>query len=85
MKYRNGEIVERALWNMTPAERERYEKTLKKFNPKSIFQEQKEPPKRTRLADLEPNKVETKEIIKRMYRDPNATDLWDDIGKDGNK
>jgi len=78
MKYRNGEIVEKAIWNMTREEREQYEKTRKKYDPKSLFQDQNEAYKKSRLSELKPNRVENERILKRLYSKPDTPDLWGD-------
>lgn len=71
---------------MTREEREQFEKTRKKFDPKTLFQDQNEPPKKSRLSELKPNKEENERILKRLYSKPDTPDLWaDDNGKDGNK
>jgi len=63
---------------MTREEREQYEKTRKKYDPKSIFQDQNEAYKKSRLSELEPNRVENERILKRLYSKPDTPDLWAD-------
>lgn len=63
---------------MTREEREQYEKTRKKNGFKDMFKDQNEPQKKSRLSELEPNRVENERILKRLYSKPDTPDLWAD-------
>lgn len=73
-----GYKVPKSILNMTREEREQYEKTRKKYDPKSIFKEQNEAYKKSRLSELEPNRVENERILKQLYTDPKTANLWAD-------
>lgn len=73
-----GYKVQKSILNMTREEREQFEKTRKKYDPKNIFKEQNEPQKKSGLTELKPNRKETKEIIERLYGKPDTPDLWAD-------
>ena len=78
---KGGYKVPKAVFLMSKEERKEWEKNQKRYDPKDIFKEQNKAYKKSRLAELKPNREETREITKRLYGDPDTPSLWDDTEK----